>query len=314
MSKKRDNQLTNKLQGLMLVILATVCWSTSGIFINQIIQGSSITTVGLAFWRDLSTFLCLLLGIAIIQPDYLKIKRRDIPWLAAMGAISIGSFHVMWNTSVMMVGASISTVLQCNAPIFVTLMAWQLFDEPLTGRKIAAVVLAALGIIFISGILGNNSMEVEDAWGIIIALGSAITYGSFSLFGKKLTGDYNSWTILLYVFGFATLTLLPFQFGQPAPWPITTNVISSFIAIVLLTTITGFGLYTFGLSKLPASIASITSTTEVVFAGILAYVFLAERLDMWQIIGSLLIVAGVVLVSLAKDNEQKAPSTLPTID
>jgi drug/metabolite transporter (DMT)-like permease len=313
MSKKRDDQLTNKLQGLMLVILATVCWSTSGIFINQIIQGSSITTVGLAFWRDLSTFLCLLLGIAIIQPDYLKIKRRDIPWLAAMGAISIGSFHVMWNTSVMMVGASISTVLQCNAPIFVTLMAWQLFDEPLTGRKIGAVVLAALGIIFISGIRGTGGIQVTTL-GIVIALGSAITYGSFSLFGKKLTGDYNSWTILLYVFGFATLTLLPFQFGQPAPWPIPTNVISSFIAIVLLTTITGFGLYTFGLSKLQASIASITSTTEVVFAGILAYVFLGERLDMWQIIGSLLIVAGVVLVSLAKDNEQKVPSTLPTID
>jgi drug/metabolite transporter (DMT)-like permease len=292
----------------MLVILATVCWSTSGIFINQILQGSKITTVGLAFWRDLSTFLCLFIGIAIIRPDYLKVKRRDIPWLAAMGAISIGSFHVMWNTSVMMVGASISTVLQCNAPIFVTLMAWQLFDEPLTGRKIAAVVLAAVGIIFISGIRGNGGMEVTTL-GIIIALGSAITYGSFSLFGKKLTGDYNSWTILLYVFGFATLTLLPFQIGQPTPWPISTNVIYSFIAIVLFTTISGFGLYTTGLSKLQASIASITSTTEVVFAGILAYVFLGERLDVWQIIGSLLIVAGVVLVSLAK--EKPKPEVSP---
>ncbi len=303
MSNKTTLQPSVNVQGLILVILATVCWSTSGIFISEIIGGSKISTVGLAFWRDLSTFLCLLIGVAILRPEYLKVKRRDIPWLAAMGAISIGSFHVMWNTSVMMVGASISTVLQCNAPIFVTLMAWQLFDEPLTGRKIAAVVLAALGIIFISGIRSTSGMQVTTM-GIIIALGSAITYGSFSLFGKKLTGDYNSWTILLYVFGFATLVLLPLQFGQPAPWPIPTNVIFSFIAIVLLTTITGFGLYTTGLGKLQASIASITSTTEVVFAGILAYVFLGERLDVWQIIGSLLIVAGVVLVSLAKNNRK----------
>lgn len=308
MPNQKTQQPPINIQGLILVILATVCWSTSGIFINRIITGSEISPIGLAFWRDLSTFLCLLVGIAIVRPAYLSVKRRDVPWLLAMGAISIGSFHVMWNTAVMRVGASISTVLQCNAPIFVTLMAWKLFDEPLTGRKIAAVVLAALGIIFISGIRGTGGMQVTTV-GIIIALGSAITYGSFSLFGKKLTGDYNSWTILLYVFGFATLILLPLQFGQPAPWPLPGNMVIFFIALVLFTTITGFGLYTKGLGKLQASIASITSTTEVVFAGVLAYIFLGERLDTWQIIGSFLIVAGVILVSLT--NKKKKNSTSP---
>ncbi|MEA3352115.1 MAG: EamA family transporter [Chloroflexota bacterium] len=289
--------IPTRAQGLILVVLATVFWSTSGIFINLTINGSGITAVGLAFYRDMFTFLSLLVGIAIIRPKLLRIKRGDIPWFLAMGALSIGSFHVLWNTSVMLIGASLATVIQCNAPIVVTVMAWLLFGEALTRRKIIAIILSIVGTILTSGINGLGGVQITTL-GILIALASAIAYGSFSLFGKKLSGTYNPWTILLYVFGFATLTLLPFQFGQPAPWPLPTNVLLYFASLVFLTTIAGFGFYTTGLGYLQASIASITSTSEVAFAGILAYIVLGERLSFLQIIGSLLIVGGVIIISV----------------
>lgn len=296
MTPTSPTKTTTRTRGIALVVLATVFWSTSGIFINQIINKSGITPVGLAFWRDFATFSVLMLGISILQPHLLRIKRRDIPWLFAMGG-SIGLFHVLWNTSVMLVGASIATVIQSDSPIFVTILAWIFFKEPLTKRKFAAIALSIIGTVLISGLHGLGTLQVT-ARGLLIALGSAIMYGLMSLFGKKLVGSYSPWTVLLYTFGIGALILLPLQFQVPLPQSISTQVLLLFTGLIFITTISGFALYTTALQTLQASIASITNTTEVAFAAILAYFLLGERLDSWQIFGALLVVASVVMISI----------------
>lgn len=285
--------------GVALVLLATACWSTSGIFIHFISDGSALTPVGLAFWRDLSTFLVLLVGLALINRDLLRVKRRDLPWLAVMGAISIGAFHVLWNTSVLINGVSVSTVIQCSAPVFVTIMAWFLWREPITSSKVAAIVLASIGIVLIARLNQGVGVRITPT-GLTVALLSALFYGSFSLIGKRLSGSYRTWTILVYVFGFATLVLLPFGAGEPGPWALRPAVSLAFAGLVLLTTVVGFGFYTTGLHRLQASVASITSNAEVAFAAALSYLLLGERLDTLQILGALLVVGGVSLLSVPR--------------
>lgn len=304
--EQHDVQRSNGV-GLGLVLLATAFWSTSGIFIRFISDGSAITPVGLAFWRDLATFLVLLAGSLILRPSLLRVRRRDLPWLLAMGAISIGAFHILWNTSVLWNGVAVSTVIQCNAPVFVTLMAWFIWQEPLTPRKLAAILLAFLGIVFISRLDQLQGMRISPG-GLGVALLSALLYGSFSLFGKKLAGSYGSWTILTYVFGFAALALLPLQLGGTVPpWTLEPMVMIYFVGLVLLTTVAGFGLYTAGLHRLQASIASITSNSEVVFAAVLAYLMLGERLDPWQVLGAGLVVGGVSLLSVPTRKPRRVP-------
>jgi drug/metabolite transporter (DMT)-like permease len=221
-----------------------------------------------------------------------------------MGSISIGVFHVFWNSAVVMLGASLATVVQCNAPIFVTVMARFLFQERITSQKIIAILLAAAGTILVSGVNSAGEWKILPV-GLLIALGSAITYGSLSLFGKKLSGDYNRWTIMFYIFTFGTLTLFLFQLGSPEAWPIGSGILPMFIVFVVISTIIGFTLYTTSLKYLSASVASITATSEVFFASILAFIFLQERMDGWQVLGSVLIVSGVVLVSLAKNSNSE---------
>jgi drug/metabolite transporter (DMT)-like permease len=283
--------------GLLLVVLATACWSTSGPFISLVVRGSGISPWGLAFWRDLGTFTCLLVGVLLLgSRTLLKVKRQDLPWLAAMGAISIGMFHVMWNMAVLINGVSVATVIQANAPIFVTIMAWLLWREPLTRRKIVAIVLAFVGTVLIARLGGLGATQIS-LFGLLIALAAAFAYGGFSLFGKKLVGNYSSWTILLYTFGFGALILLPFQFRVPIPWPLSPQVLGWYAGLILLSTISGFGLYTTGLRYLQASVAAIVATTEVVFAAVVSYIVLGERLDGWQILGAILVIGGVILLS-----------------
>ena len=63
-------------------------------------------------------------------------------------------------------------------------------------------------------------------------------------------------------------------------------------------TLAGFGLYNVALTYLASSVVNLIATLEPAFTAVIAYIFLGERLSLIQIIGSLLIVGGVVFLRI----------------
>jgi drug/metabolite transporter (DMT)-like permease len=61
-------------------------------------------------------------------------------------------------------------------------------------------------------------------------------------------------------------------------------------------TLAGYGLYNVSLTYLPSSVANLVVTLEPAFTAVLAYFLLGERLTWIQIVGSLLILSGVVFL------------------
>lgn len=283
---------------LLLVVIASACWATSGLWISRVLAQGLNTPVGLAFWRDTVTFAVLLVAMTAFRRPSLRVRRRDLPWLAAMGVISIGLFHVMWNFTVLLNGIAIATVLQYNSVILVPLAAWLLWREPLTGRKIVAAVLALLGTILIAGLGAGGNVPLSRL-GLLIGLASACAYSGLSIFGKRLTGSYSGWTVLTYAFGFGALTLLFWQLAVGGPETLPVAVWPPF-AVLILVTVAGFGLYAVALQHLQAGVAAIVATSEVFFASIVAYFVMGERLGLGQAIGSAMIVAGVLLLALGQ--------------
>jgi DME family drug/metabolite transporter len=287
-------------RGFLLILGAAALWSTSGMFIRWILAGSTFSAVSLAFWRDLTTFTCLAVGLALLRPGWLRVARRDLPWLMALGAISVGAFHVLWNVAVVQIGYAAATVLLYSAPAFVALMAWLIWREPLTRFKVLAVAMALAGCVLVAGLEEVAGIDLT-AGGLILGLAGALAYGGFSLFGRQLADRYSPWTILTYGFGFGALVLLPFQFAAAPPQDVPPMTWTWFAALVLLATIVPFASYLGGLRHLPVSVASIMAASEVVFGSLLAYLFFAERLAPWQIVGAGLVVGGVVLIAVKGD-------------
>ncbi len=285
-----------------LVVLASLFWSTAGVFIMTTVRGSGISALGLAFWRVFIAFLCLAVAIGVFRPRALRVHRRDLPWLAGMG-LAVGMFQVLWILAILTNGASVSTVIQCNAPIIVTLLAWVFWREPLTWRKWTAIALAGIGTILMSGVSGAGNIRLTPV-GLLVSLGSALTYAGITLFAKKLSGDYNPFVILMYSFGFAALALLPFQIGRPLPTQASGAAVAAFAGLVLITTIAGYSAYTLALRHLQASVASILAMSEVLFAAFFGYVLLGERMNGWQIMGAVVIIGAVVLLTVSARPEQ----------
>ena len=291
-------------RGYLLVLGAAAAWSTSGLFIRWTVSSGGLSALSLAFWRDLTTATSLLLGLALFRREWLQVKRRDLPWLVGLGVVGVGIFHVLWNLAILRLGYAAATVILYSAPVFVTVMAWLIWREPLTWPKIAAIVMTLTGCVLVAGLEKLAGTDLT-AGGLILGLSAALTYGSFSLFGRCLTGRYSPWTILTYGFAFGTLTLLPFQFGIEQPWPVPAETWVWFAGLVYVATIAPFGAYLTGLTYLPVSVASILAASEVVFAALIGYVVFDEQLQGWQPVGAALVVGGVVLLA-TRTNRQTA--------
>ncbi|HET91415.1 MAG TPA: hypothetical protein ENN99_11875 [Chloroflexi bacterium] len=285
---------SSRAVGFLVVLGATACWGTSGIFVKYVVAATDISALALAFRRDLSTFLVLLTSIALLRPAWLRIERRDLKWLIGMGG-SLGIFHIFWNLGVMVNGAAVATVQQAAMPAIVAVAAWLIWHEPLTWRKILAVVLTFVGTVLVSGPEGLSRAEFSLS-GLLIGLGIPITYASWNLFGKKVRERQNPLTTLLFAFGFGALVLLPFQFFTPQPWPVPPSAWLSFAGLIGLATIAAFFLYTFALGRLPASVASILAMAEIPIVSFYAYVLLNERMTAGQSVGAALVVGGVLLL------------------
>lgn len=285
----------------LAVLVATATWGTSGIMVSYISTGSQITALSLAFWRDLSTFLLLFIGLRVIRPDWLRVRRQDLPWLAALGA-SLGTFHVCWILGVMLNGVPVATVQQAAMPAIVAVVAWLIWREPLTWRKNLAILLTFAGTVLVSGLLELGKAETS-LQGVLVGLGIPCLYAAWNLFGKRVRQAYNPFTVLTYAFGFAALVLLPFQFFTSLPWPIQAATGLWFAGLVLISTIIPFSFYVFALGHLPAGTASILAMTEIAFVSIYAYFLLGQWLERSQIGGTILVIVGVSLLFQRKQHK-----------
>jgi drug/metabolite transporter (DMT)-like permease len=276
-------------------LAASALWATSGIFVKLILDSHDVTALALAFWRDLVTFLVLTTGLSVLHPAWLRVRRHDLPWLIALGG-SLGIFHVCWNLGVSINGAAVATVQQAAMPAIVAVAAWIIWRESLTWQKIGAIALTFVGTVLVSDLDVLSEAELELS-GLLVGLAIPLLYAMWNLLGKKVRGQYGSFTVLTYAFGFGALVLLPWQFFTPQPWPVPSATWLWFAGLVGISTTIPFAVYAFGLGRLPASVATILAMAEIPIVTFYAYFLLRERMTADQALGALLVVVGVLMLS-----------------
>ena len=292
--------INRPIVGIVMVIGAASAWGMAGIFVHTVLANCNGTPVSLAFWRDLTAFLGLFFFTLFTCPQNLKIKKKDMPWLVGMG-IFLGGFHVFYNQSVMQNGAAVTTVLQAAMPAVVTITAFYLWKEEVTGKKILSMILIFIGTVLASG-MDVFSMGPINMAGLVAGFCVPFFYAGWSLCGKNLVSTYGTPACLAVAFGVAALMLLPFQPFTQAPLPVNMTMALAFLGLMVISTFGAFSLYLMGLNHLPAGIASILVMSEIFFAGVCARVFLDERMSGIQLWGAALVMAGVLFLSYRRNS------------
>ncbi len=150
----------------------------------------------------------------------------------------------------------------------------------------------------------------------------------FSLMGRSASQrGINPWTTMVYIFGFDAIFLLAFNVlpiaGIPGSSQGMQNLIWSsmdwigwavLFILAAVPTLLGFGTYMISLSYLPSSVVNLLATLEPVFTAILAYLCFAEKLNLIQLAGAVLILGGVIVIRLTEGLRKNNATSTPVPD
>ncbi len=299
---------THLTRGYTVALSSAVILSTTAIFIRYLTQTTHLPALVLAFWREVFVALSMLIALGVLRPALLQVNRAALRYLVLYG-LALACFNSSWTLSVALNGAAVSTVLAYCSTGFTALLGWRLLKEELGWAKLLAVALSLAGCVLVSGALDPAAWRVNLV-GIITGILSGLFYAIYSLMGRSASKrGLNTWTAMVYTFGFAAAFMLAFNLlgegflpgaiHHPADFLWLGNSWTSWGILLLLAigpTLAGYGMYNFSLTLLPASVANLIVSLEPAFTATIAYFLLGERLSWEQVGGGLLILGGVVFL------------------
>lgn len=291
--------------GYGYILGAASMWGTIGIFftILHFVFGMSALSIG--FLRAGFALLFLVIALMFFKRDALRLPRHLLIPYILFGLFGVAFFYVLNTEAVILTNVATASVLLYTAPVYVTLFAWRLWGEPLTLRKIAAVIAAFIGCALVARAYDPDALQLNGI-GVLVAAASGLTYALFTIFSKYFSTRASPWTTVTYSLVFGTLFLLPLQFiripglgeagyevllSEPLAW-------LALLGLCLGPTLGSYALYNAGLRTVPAGVASVIATIEPVVAGVAGFVIFGQILEPLQIVGAVIIICAALSLTL----------------
>lgn len=296
------------------ILGAAAMWGLIGIFFSVLHFTYGMSAIDIGILRAGLAALILASVLAIWKREKLRAPRALLAPYMLFGLLGIAAFYVLNTQAVILTNVATASVLLYTAPAFVTLVAWRLWNEPLTPRKISAVLVSFLGCALVARVYDPNAMQLS-AWGVLVGAAAGLTYGLFTLFSKYFSTRASPWTTVLYSLIFGTLFLLPLLFiplpgigepnyaalrSEPGAWV-------ALLGLCLGPTLGSYALYNMGLRTVSASVASVIATIEPIVAALAGYLVFGQTLEGLQIVGAMLIVGAALSLTV-----QRAPAAQQT--
>ncbi|WP_038290603.1 DMT family transporter [Zooshikella ganghwensis] len=312
-------QVKNKSAlGALLVCVAAAMWGFDGVVLTPRLWELDVSYV--VFMVHALPFLGMQFFLYRHYKYLKKLSWVDIVFFiliaifgGALGTLAIvkALFLVNFNN------LTVVALLQKTQPIFAIILARFILKEPFSRHFFRWALLAIVGSYLLTFELNlpdtsNKDLLFEAA---CYALFAAFSFGSATVFGKRVLNKVPFQTALFFRYGFTTLVMLiiVLSLGTYQQLEVTTNTHWLFLIIIGLTTGSGaILLYYYGLRYIPANVSTICELCFPLFTVIFDYIFNGNILSPIQCFSALLMLFAIYRISRVQAYEQvKKDNSLP---
>jgi drug/metabolite transporter (DMT)-like permease len=243
--------------------------------------------------------LPLLGGLALLERRRYGPRPRRDRLLGMFAGALFSADLICWHHAIHDVGAGLATVLGNLQVVLVAFLAWGLLKERPSSRTAAAVPVVLLGAVLISGLFESGAFGRDPGRGTLFGLATTLAYAGFILVLRLINTDIRrpagplfdataTSAVISAVVG-ASYGAVDLQPSWPAHgWLILLAVSSQVVGWLLIST---------SLPRLPAALTSLLLLIQPVASVALAALILGEDPSALQILGVVVILAGVVYAS-----------------
>lgn len=277
------------------LILAMVIFGTIGIFRKYIPLPSGIVACARGILGV--AFLLVFIKIKKIKMDREAIKKHL--WILLVSGGFIGLNWVLLFESYRYTSVAVATLCYYMAPIFVMIVSPFLLKEKLTVKKVLCVIVALIGMVFVSGVLDGGISDVSEMKGILFGLGAAALYATVIMMNQKLR-EVPTYDKTIMQLGAAAVVLIPYiLFVEDLSAVVLTPLIVFMLIIVgVVHTGIAYALYFGSMNGLKAQTVALFSYIDPIVAIILSAMFLKEPMTIYSAIGAVLVLGATMISEL----------------
>lgn len=297
-------ELINSGNAKLMMILAMSLFGTLGVSTYFIDLPASIIVVG----RGLigASFLLIL-----IRFSGSKLSKDDIygnMFTLICSGICLGLNWLFLFEAYKSIEISVATVLNYLTPAMVILIAPLVFKTKLTFIKLGCALLALLGLVLVTGILENDTEDI-NYYGLICGVLGAVFYTGLVVFNKKLKsiGSYDRTFVQLLIAGIVVAVYSLFTVDFDSLHPDTLSIVLLVVIAVFQTAI-AFTLYFGSLAHLDAPTAVMYGYIEPVISIALSVIILHEDLGIIGWIGAAMILGSTFLSEILSRRRERQPA------
>jgi drug/metabolite transporter (DMT)-like permease len=222
--------------------------------------------------------------------------------LAFVAGLLFAADLILWHHAIAAVGAGLATVLGNVQVVLVPLAAWAFLDERPERRTLAAVPVALIGVVLISGVVGAGAYGSNPALGVVYGVLTAVMYSAFLLVLRAGNRDLRRPAGPLF---YATLSAAVVTL--PAGWALDELQLEPswpehgwLVLLALTSQVLGWLFISYALPRVPAALTSVVLTLQPALSVVLAVILLDEEPSSVQLVGVLVILGGVLLATAGR--------------
>ncbi|MBQ2739816.1 MAG: EamA family transporter [Oscillibacter sp.] len=283
-----------KRRAYLSILAAAALWGIIGLW-NRRLMAGGLSPTGIVTVRNFGGMALLCAIFALKDRRVFRVQREHLKYFFGTGIISVVVFTVCYFSCQKLCSLAVASILLYTAPSFVVLLSAVLWKEAITARKVAALLLTLVGCAMVCGVFSGEL--TVSLTGILLGLGAGFFYALYSIFGRFALAHYDSMTVTVWTFLFAgpasLLLIRPADFTAFAAKP---SMALTALALVVLSTVLPYLLYTAGLSKVESGKASILASLEPVVASLMGVAVFGEPLTFLTALGVALVFGGVAIL------------------
>lgn len=292
----KENRMSANRKPWLAFAALSLIWGSSFLWIKIAVQ--EVGPMTLVAFRLLFGLLALLVAARITR-QRLQVSRRDLPAYAVVAILNTAVPFTLISWGETRIDSGTAAILNGAMPLFVLVLAhFWLQDERITWLRLAGLLVGFGGVGLVVG-FGSGGFFEANRLGQLAVLGGALSYALASTFSRRYLRNRQPLTqaTMVVLIAEAILWVSTLTFERPLRLP---QLPLSWVAILwlgLLGTGLAYLLYFYLINAWGSTRSSLITYTMPVIGVALGVSFLGEVLDPRVMLGTLLVVAGVVLVN-----------------
>ena len=281
----------------------------------KIILGTEISPEQLVLFRATITALMAGLVLLFTNRKAFKVTLKELPVLVFYGIFGIALMQWSYSNAVSLLPISVALLIEYTAIVIVPLVSLLLFKEKVRPRLWFGIAAVLIGLAIVSNLWNSSLNPIGVAWAFM----AAVCLSIYFLIGEHTQRKRDAMSTLFYTFAVASVFWAIMNFINPAKMidinlvfnlggnlsGISMPVWAGLLWIGIMGSFIPMLLDYIALGNLSATAVGVIATAETVFATIFAWAWLNESMTTLEVIGGLIVVAGIILAETSRTNSIK---------